>query len=408
MKIYKSVLYKTDTKTRRGKKMSKEISAVLNMRKVKTFVGGFNVLAHNLRLKLMTNLKENINQNLSHFNVYIDAKDKEDFNTRYNEKIKNANLKRKIQKNASRIIEFVFSFSHLYSEGWQKIPALKKKLDNYFKDCIEFIHSEYGDIIVSSTIHYDEFTPHIHIMCIPLIQIKNGEGLKFSSSEFMGGRFGMKNLHTNFHKKVGKNYGLARGVEDSITSHSDLKRYKAIEEKKLNEMEETQRAIKKELDNIEIHRREIESNKTASEHLRNRMVSIHSDNFKRTATLIKKEEEFKKFEKLVSGQTPDIPILKPKMNEKDSISWRNKVQETVNSAFKGIFSAYKTLQKKYTTLLENFNKLMILNEQIKKRADKAEKDLAEKPINEILAIRNMAKKPEQGRRNASCHSGSSY
>jgi hypothetical protein len=140
--------------------------------------------------------------------------------------IDGANLKRKIQKNASRIIEFVMSSSHEYCKDWGENSESKKCLDRYFEDCRKFLKGKYGDVIISSAVHYDETTPHLHVMCVPLVKNTETGEVKFSSSAFVGGMKELYALHTEFYEQVGRKYDLERGAMGSRTKHSDLKQYK--------------------------------------------------------------------------------------------------------------------------------------------------------------------------------------
>jgi len=368
-------------------KNSSTLFSVLNIRKVKTNAGSINVVAHNLRQKINKSFLESIDVNFSHFNIYEGVLKYKEFTKKYNEIIENAHIKRKIQRNASRAIEFVFSFTHEYSEGWQNSKNLKEKIDHYFYDCINFIKKKYGKTIISSTVHYDETTPHIHIMCIPLIYSKDGNEAKFSSSEFLGGISGLKSLHTSFHNEVGKKYGLARGIEGSRATHIELKQFKAKEETKIQNIENLEEAIKIELEEIEKVKRDLERRTRELEITKIRIQSIQNDLMKRDAELSIREQELLSFDKDVPEKPPEIPVPPLNLTENSRISWRVKIQELVDNSFNIVKQACQSFHLKYNKLLIEFKKLLKENENLKNRADKAENDLAEKPINEIIADR---------------------
>jgi hypothetical protein len=355
---------------------------VLHLRKIKTMAGCKSVLLHNIRQELSKDSKEAIDPKLSHYNIYDGVKNYEEFKKKYDEMIENAHLKRKIQRNASRIIEFVFSFSHEYCTNWQKNNKQKENIDNYFKDCKKFILKKYGNIILSSTIHLDETTPHIHIMCIPLIYSKDGKEVKFSSSTFMGGRGGLYKMHNEFHN-VGKKYGLSRGILGSRATHTDIKQYKAEEEKKLLEMDDKNRETEK-LNN------DLKFQKT-------RIQSIQNDLMMRDAKFSKKEQELRTAENSLSVEPPEIPIPPVLVTETARKTWRDKILKLIEEPFKTILKAYQSISLKYNRLLDDFSKLVSINENIKKRAEKAEKDLSDKPINEIIAEREQKKEDEKYR-----------
>ena len=62
--------------------------------------------------------------------------------------------------------------------------------------------------------------PHLHVLMVPIIE--NGKS-RYSSSEFLGGIKGLKQLQTDYHNDVGRKYGLERGQEESRASHTTIK-----------------------------------------------------------------------------------------------------------------------------------------------------------------------------------------
>jgi hypothetical protein len=352
--------------------------AVLSMRKIKTMAGVFKVVEHNLRRN--KTIKEYINPEMSVYNEYSGAQNVEDFKQVYEGKIQEAHLKRKIQSNASRILEFVFSFSASYAKGWQNNPALKKKMDRYLKDCQQFIHDKYGDIIISTTIHFDETTPHIHILCIPLAWDTKGNGLKFSSSGLVGGREGLLALHNDFYEQVAKNYGLSRGIQGSRATHTELKQYKATEEKKLEEIESKLKLTQTALE-------ESQKKLQDSEAVKTRMMAIQNENMKRDAELSKKKQDLKEWEKQALSGKAILPEPPAAFDKKTVVSWQKTAQIFVDKLTLGFKSIFQKLQNQYQSLLQSHEKLLQENAGLKRRAEKAENDLASKPIAEIVSDR---------------------
>lgn len=79
-------------------------------------------------------------------------------------------------------------------------------VDNYFRDCLDCHRQRYGHV-VSAIIHYDEDTPHMHVLSVPLTR----DG-RLSAREIVGGRAQMAHAQDMFFEQVGKSYGLERGV----------------------------------------------------------------------------------------------------------------------------------------------------------------------------------------------------
>lgn len=78
--------------------------------------------------------------------------------------------------------------------------------DQFFRDCLEFHQRKFGHVI-SAVIHYDETTPHLHILSVPLTQ----DG-RLSAREIVGNRANLSRMQTEFFEQVGKEYGLERGI----------------------------------------------------------------------------------------------------------------------------------------------------------------------------------------------------
>lgn len=79
--------------------------------------------------------------------------------------------------------------------------------DQFFRDCLKFHQRRFGHV-VSAVIHYDETTPHLHLLSVPLTQ----DG-RLSAREIIGNRGNLSRMQTEFFEQVGKEYGLERGVQ---------------------------------------------------------------------------------------------------------------------------------------------------------------------------------------------------
>jgi hypothetical protein len=459
------------------------IFEVLHSRKIKTMVGCIELLKHNLRNK--DNLAEFTDTTKSDLNIYTGTT-VEDFFKKFEELT--SNLPRKIQRNASRLLEVLISFSSEFSEGWEDNPELKSKIDSYFNTSEKFLNDRYGNVIISRTDHFDEKTPHVHFLLVPICTNKDGIK-KFSSSEFLGGRKGLFDLHDQFHKQVGINFGLERGVRDGRTKHSGLKNYeeweksqkinfklketaindkedllnqkeadltmqedllkeqqeeisqdkekvkeqkeeiaqdkikieeeqekialdnkrideqqmkvaqemKMIEEqkeeitqKKIN-LDKQQAEITQEKTSLEKQQEEIIRNKEEVEVQKKQLIKLTGDAMERTAELSRRKLEDEEIKKNLSKQIPEVPLPPAVSLENTRKTWRDKVQSTVDSAFNKLTAVVLSFKTKYDELLEKYLKLVAVNETNKKRAEKAERDLLEKPLDAIIASRKPSK-----------------
>lgn len=78
--------------------------------------------------------------------------------------------------------------------------------DDFFRDCLEYHRQHYGHV-VSAVVHYDEQTPHMHVLSVPLTR----DG-RLSAREIVGNRVTMAHTQDSFFEQVGQQYGLQRGV----------------------------------------------------------------------------------------------------------------------------------------------------------------------------------------------------
>lgn len=116
-----------------------------------------------------------------------------------------------------------------------------EECNQYFQDCLQFHQRRFGHI-VSAVVHYDETTPHMHILSVPLTQ----DG-RLSAREIIGNRANLSKMQTEFFEQVGKEYGLERGVQ--MDGQEKKKRITA-QEHKLREVTAEKQKQLEELDAI--------------------------------------------------------------------------------------------------------------------------------------------------------------
>lgn len=108
----------------------------------------------------------------------------------------------KIRANSVVALDTVYTASPQFFEGK---TAEAEENNRYFQDCLRFHQEQFGHV-VSAVIHYDETTPHMHILSVPLTR----DG-RLSAREIVGNRTHMAHMQTEFFEQVGRVYGLERG-----------------------------------------------------------------------------------------------------------------------------------------------------------------------------------------------------
>lgn len=134
-------------------------------------------------------------------------------------------------------------------------------VDDYFRDCLDYHQQRYGHV-VSAIVHYDEDTPHMHVLSVPLTR----DG-RLSAREIVGGRAQMAHAQDEFFKVVGQQYGLQRGVH---MDGPEKKRHISAQQHRLQELQAQVQHEEKRLQQLQ-HRADqtLQQLRTQTEQVRN-------------------------------------------------------------------------------------------------------------------------------------------
>lgn len=105
------------------------------------------------------------------------------------------------RKNSVLALDTIYTASSEFFQG-----KTNDENDKFFRDCLKFHDSHFGHII-SAVVHYDETTPHLHVISVPLTQ----DG-RLSARDVIGNKAKMSKTQDAFFEQVGKSYGLERGI----------------------------------------------------------------------------------------------------------------------------------------------------------------------------------------------------
>lgn len=162
-------------------------------------------------------------------------------------------LPEKVRKNGVRAVEFMMTVS----------PEVMQRKDfnatKYLNACGKWAREKFGDEnVFFIAYHFDEKTPHVSLLLTPIDE--NG---KLNARKFFGGREKMSELQDDFFEKVGKEFGLERGIKGSKAKHQTIKSYYSqLNEQDKNVAELTQEIVqnmpeKKFLQSEEQHQAEV-------------------------------------------------------------------------------------------------------------------------------------------------------
>lgn len=256
-----------------------EAFAVLRVEKINQ---GTETAAHNHNLRASNTKKEpNVDYSKSHLNRIILG----NRNTvaTINEKVEQRTNKKKLRDDANRAVEFVLSASpeHFYDfekcnmtrEEWDNlIPAnFKDNMQAYWKrvnevkstlkhdetkkwltDAKDWMQKEFGENVINAVVHFDEKTPHIHLLCVPMVK----------------GKLTAKDFFTPDNaKKWQTSYALATGLKRGVASE---KKHEALKDAEVNKAKQEARKEGLELAKEDLTRWKQEKAKEYKEHYKKR------------------------------------------------------------------------------------------------------------------------------------------
>ena len=146
--------------------------------------------------------------------------------------IKKYDLKGQIKTVSNIVCEYMITSD---SDFFKRIGEEETK--RYFETAYKFV-SEYKDLgekyILSAKVHYDEKSPHMHLIFLPVVHTKDKKGNpidKLACSEFWKAKDSYKQLQNAFFEYMVENgFELQRGLpkEETQRMHYTLKEYKNI------------------------------------------------------------------------------------------------------------------------------------------------------------------------------------
>ena len=181
------------------------------------------------RAKNHTN--KDIDPTRTHLNYYI-KKNELTYTKEFDKYMKENNLQGHLRSNSIIMCQMMFTSDQAF---FDKIG--EKETKRYFDECYKFI-CDYKNLgeknIISAVVHLDEGAPHLHLMFVPVVHIKDKDGNnidKICSKDFWKGRDSYRKLQDAYFKHVqSKGFDLERGmfVEDTNRKHYTVEEYKKI------------------------------------------------------------------------------------------------------------------------------------------------------------------------------------
>lgn len=205
-----------------------------------------------------TEYNNKVSPGMDIFNVVL--KESDNWLQDINNEIKAAGAK--ARSNSVLALDTIYTASPNFFQG-----KTNQQNDDFFKDCLQF-HQEHFGHIISAVIHYDETTPHLHVVSVPLT--KDG---RLSARDVIGNKSKMSKTQDSFFEQVGRGYGLERGI------HMDGQEKKQHISAQEHELREIKQEIAREKEHLEAIEHSEES------------ARIHAQKCRQTAAELQKQVE---------------------------------------------------------------------------------------------------------------------
>ena len=218
------------------------------IRNAKYTMNNLNVIFRHNERKNTNYSNKDINKNNSMKNYSIKSC-KVPYSKQFNEIKKQYHLKGQIKKTSNVVCEYIITSD---KEFFEEIGEAETK--RYFETAHKFVCS-YKDLgeqyIISSKVHLDEKTPHLHLVFIPVVHTKDRKSNKsidkISCTEFWKGKNSYKQLQDRFYSYMTKaGFDLDRG-KTRENAHIPIKELKAITNHEVQEFELKSLNIEQEL-----------------------------------------------------------------------------------------------------------------------------------------------------------------
>lgn len=124
----------------------------------------------------------------------------------------------------------------------------KNDLELFFKKTYEFLENRYGkENIISSYVHMDENTPHMHFAFIPVAIDKRKGGYKLSAKDVLT-RNDLRTLHSDLSVVLAREFGYDVGVLNHATELGN----KSVQELKKQSLKEIDQQIELKIEELKL------------------------------------------------------------------------------------------------------------------------------------------------------------
>lgn len=212
----------------------------------------------------------------------------------------------KARSNSVLALDTIYTASANFFQG-----KTNSENDKFFQDCLKF-HNEHFGHIISAVIHYDETTPHLHVISVPLTR----DG-RLSARDVIGNKAKMSKTQDSFFEQVGRGYGLERGIH---MDGQEKKQHISAQEHQLREIKQQIAREQEKLEAVEhseetARTRAQEYKQTAAqlqkeiEHLQEERSKQHKSLLQLTEATNNKQKEIKRLNYTIKDKQTEFDAI---------------------------------------------------------------------------------------------------
>lgn len=300
----------------------------------------------------------------------------------------------KVRPDAVYAIELLLGFTPPPGKEWKDIIK-DKDLDRWCEENKKWVEERFGkNNLKHLVLHMDESTPHLHALIVPI-----DEKGRLCAKNFIDGPGDMSKLQTEYANKVGKQFGLSRGVskknvksknlqKELFNSHATIQEFKESTIGKAIIDEEYIKAKDNEKDEIghllpEYEERMIQDFQTASFQFVARENSLKQE----------AKEEIAKLNKELNVKYDDIDDLQRELNNtreklKKEKEEQDKKYQKQEREFNKFIGTLKDSHKSIHEIQKDFAFFDTLNRALKNHPDKEYSKKMYAEINHLVQVQH--------------------
>lgn len=222
----------------------------------------------------------------------------------------------------------------------------KQKAISYFQDCLKFHIKKFcnGDEsrLLNAVIHFDETTPHLHIVSVPIYKDTVANKFRLSAKDIIGGQASdMRVANDEFFEAVSKNWGLERGDKRSKAEkkeHLKVAQYRVL------------------MADEQLAKKEKELNKLAR--LDEEIEDKNGELAEKNEELVKKSREIAKIGEEITQLDSKVKVKKTIISNKEQeIEGKNQELEKKNQELESITTQINNSQEQLKAIQEEKEKI---------------------------------------------------